>query len=350
MRGAGVARGGRVTAGAGAALLVVLLVLLVPAGATPTTDNHALDACAARTSADDDRDACAGAASCYMAALPTQTATPQQPTPSSPDTDRNAAAAAAAATAEQQEQENAATWRSGPPGFDGELAACNIARVDAGQITRAQFLSIYHEKTPVILTNLETNTRFRELTERQALVESHGDRTVTLSSANTYSYDKRKISFKTYVDTMLGEQSRTMLGNETFYMFGDHDWADWQDLFQFYVEPPFTPDGMLSALSFGVAGPLSGVPMHHHGCGFSESIHGRKRWFLYPPHTVPNFHPDQTTLRWVLDVYPQLKASGDPDLYECVVHPNEAIYFPSNWWHATFNLDECVFMSTFLAF
>jgi len=30
------------------------------------------------------------------------------------------------------------------------------------------------------------------------------------------------------------------------------------------------------------------------------------------------------------------------------VHPGEAIYFPSEWWHATLNLDESVFMSTFV--
>lgn len=53
-----------------------------------------------------------------------------------------------------------------------------------------------------------------------------------------------------------------------------------QELFDLYVEPPYIPDGMISAYSFGVAGPLSGVPMHYHGCGFSESIHGRKRYTI----------------------------------------------------------------------
>lgn len=32
---------------------------------------------------------------------------------------------------------------------------------------------------------------------------------------------------------------------------------------------------------------------------------------------------------------------------DCTVGPGEAIYVPDMWWHATFNVDDCVFMSTF---
>jgi hypothetical protein len=30
------------------------------------------------------------------------------------------------------------------------------------------------------------------------------------------------------------------------------------------------------------------------------------------------------------------------------VHEGEAVYFPDQWWHATLNLDETVFMSSFV--
>ena len=37
---------------------------------------------------------------------------------------------------------------------------------------------------------------------------------------------------------------------------------------------------------------------------------------------------------------------GDGGILECTVHAGEAIYFPTNWWHATLNLDESVFISS----
>jgi hypothetical protein len=45
-----------------------------------------------------------------------------------------------------------------------------------------------------------------------------------------------------------------------------------------YVQPPFIPATAAVALSFGLAGPGSGVPFHIHGAGYSETIVGRKRW------------------------------------------------------------------------
>jgi quercetin dioxygenase-like cupin family protein len=35
-------------------------------------------------------------------------------------------------------------------------------------------------------------------------------------------------------------------------------------------------------------------------------------------------------------------------MLECTVGEGEAVYFPAGWWHATLNLDESVFMSSFV--
>ena len=35
-------------------------------------------------------------------------------------------------------------------------------------------------------------------------------------------------------------------------------------------------------------------------------------------------------------------------ILECTVDEGEAIYFPNMWWHATLNLDESVFISSFV--
>jgi hypothetical protein len=51
----------------------------------------------------------------------------------------------------------------------------------------------------------------------------------------------------------------------------------------------------------------SGVPLHIHGAGFSETIIGRKRWWLSPPKPKPAFDPNATALEWALG----LKKSTD---------------------------------------
>ena len=48
-------------------------------------------------------------------------------------------------------------------------------------------------------------------------------------------------------------------------MFGDNDYEEWADFLQEYSPPPYSLPGHTPALSFGVAGPGSGVPFHTHG-------------------------------------------------------------------------------------
>ena len=51
----------------------------------------------------------------------------------------------------------------------------------------------------------------------------------------------------------------------SLFRFGDNDYEEWSDFLQEYSPPPYTLPGHLPALSFGVAGPGSGVPFHTHG-------------------------------------------------------------------------------------
>ena len=41
--------------------------------------------------------------------------------------------------------------------------------------------------------------------------------------------------------------------------------------------------------------------------GFSETVYGRKRWFLTAPEDQPLFHPNRTTLQWLLEDYQTVK-------------------------------------------
>ncbi|MGH0115397.1 UNVERIFIED_CONTAM: hypothetical protein FKN15_000032 [Acipenser sinensis] len=167
--------------------------------------------------------------------------------------------------------------------------------------------------------------KFQFQCSKNSLLQEFGDRIVRLSTANTYSYTKVDVPFQEFVEHLLRPQSLDVLGSDTLYFFGDNNFTEWRSLFQNYVPPPYTLPGTSGAYSFGIAGPGTGVPFHWHGPGYSEVIYGRKRWFLYPPEKAPNFHPNKTTLSWVVDTYPSLNQGDRP--IECTIHPGE--FF---WW------------------
>ena len=57
------------------------------------------------------------------------------------------------------------------------------------------------------------NQIFRALCGRDELLKSYGSATVRLSSANTYSYEKRDITFEKYATEMMGPQRLDTLAN-----------------------------------------------------------------------------------------------------------------------------------------
>ncbi|KAM8961621.1 jmjC domain-containing protein 8 [Pelodytes ibericus] len=226
-----------------------------------------------------------------------------------------------------------------------EEERCTVDRVEAS-ITYAEFMQKFVYKKPVILRGVTDNSEFRTLCSKQNLLREFGERQVRLSTANTYSYEKVDVPFREYVDHLLKPQDINSLGCDTLYFFGDNNFTEWGSLFQKYTPPPFRIPGTSGAYSFGIAGSGTGVPFHWHGPGYSEVIYGRKRWFLYPPETKPEFNPNRTTLSWVMETYPYLGEHERP--IECTIRPGEVLYFPDRWWHATLNLDTSVFISTFL--
>ncbi|XP_034395553.1 jmjC domain-containing protein 8 isoform X2 [Cyclopterus lumpus] len=246
---------------------------------------------------------------------------------------------------------------AGPPGDGGgwslksdlrlqDEGLCNIDVLDGSSLSHQQFLERYAFVRPVILRGLTDNTRFRSSCSRSRLLQEYGGKNVRLSTANTHSYRKVDVPLQEYVDVWLRPQSADVLGSDILYFFGDNNVTEWQLLLQQYASPPYVLPRTSGALSFGIAGPGSGVPFHWHGPGFSEVIYGRKRWFLYPPDQEPHFHPNRTTLSWVTETYPQLPEAEAPQ--ECTISPGEVLYFPDRWWHATLNLETSVFISTFL--
>jgi hypothetical protein len=148
----------------------------------------------------------------------------------------------------------------------------------------------------------------------------------------------------------------SQLGNETFYLFGNHQGKEWEAFLSKYprleLNPLFTCMDKLNlsngALSFGCANNGTGVPWHFHGPGFLQVLLGIKQWFLVPLEVKDedlHFDPNVTTIEWFVQQRNNLPSS----LLSCELLPGDVIYFPPMWKHATANTGEWnSWMSTFL--
>mmetsp|Transcript_20702 Transcript_20702/g.53029 ORF Transcript_20702/g.53029 Transcript_20702/m.53029 type:complete len:345 (-) Transcript_20702:101-1135(-) len=232
-------------------------------------------------------------------------------------------------------------------GVDAALLTeeCTLDRVPESQMTQELFDVYYRDRRPVIIVGTR-NEGFREQTRKERLLREFGDVVVTLSTANTISHKKTPIKLGSYIAGM-HPHDRERRGNETLYLFGPNTELgnSLGGLIAGYSPPRLADDDL--AFSFGIGASGSGVPFHVHGPGWSEVVHGRKRWLLYPPGHSPHFDPDGSSAAWVADVLPTLGGSDLALLEDCVIGPGEALYFPSMWWHATVNIGEGVFMSSF---
>lgn len=209
------------------------------------------------------------------------------------------------------------------------------ARVDVAEALRWRSLP----QEPLILTGFEANRgEFANATRRDAILAKYGATRVALTSSNSYSEHASISTLGEYLST----RPRAM-SNESKYLFGPQEWLE-----ETYAPPacggPWcAPDAVTASFGVGLRG--SGVSFHAHGSGFSEVLHGRKRWLFYA--TMPAFDPDVSTQTFVEDVMRHVHRKPDAD---CEHKPTELLYFPKEWWHATLNLDDYnVFVSTFIS-
>jgi hypothetical protein len=237
-------------------------------------------------------------------------------------------------------------------GRDASLAGpCTIEHRSWRSLSLADFTERFRDSQPVAVTDLPALRELLLLLEKDRLLSEFGEVQVTLSTANTYSYAKRKASLREYVEA-LAPVSEEQLGNETQYLFGDTP-EELAPLLQLYEEARkemlFLSPADAVALSFGIAAPGTGVPFHVHGAAWSETLYGRKRWLLYPPDRRPSFDPDASTLSW-LRAWQAGALQRDAPPLECTVPAGSAIFIPKDWWHAILNVDESCFMSSFVNF
>ncbi len=174
------------------------------------------------------------------------------------------------------------------------------------------------------------NPSFANMTTLEHLTFNFSpDFNVTLTGSDSLSTHRRTVPLSQYLLEILdsnknlkrpGETLPDQLGNETWYLFGETYTKEWAEFLQHYNLPtcqsctPLHRQQNMIALSFGVGNIGSGVQWHHHGPGFSETIHGRKHWVLYPPQSRPIYKIEYASRHWMENIYPTLENWNDQDL------------------------------------
>mmetsp|Transcript_9673 Transcript_9673/g.13428 ORF Transcript_9673/g.13428 Transcript_9673/m.13428 type:complete len:291 (-) Transcript_9673:85-957(-) len=199
---------------------------------------------------------------------------------------------------------------------------------------------------PFIFEGYKEDMELKRMTERDALLLKYGNAQVRVTSSNSYSEHEKVMTLNAYAN----QSANSFMANETVYLFGPIFSGPLLQITNKYKFPISNIEEDATT-SFGFGGKHSGVSFHTHGSGYAEMIHGRKRWFFYPPGLNPfPEHTDISTAFWFSHHLPTLSQSAKP-LFDCTLEPGQLLFFPNDWWHATLNLDHHnIFFSTFINF
>jgi hypothetical protein len=251
--------------------------------------------------------------------------------------------------------------------FDADLGVgmdrCNIPRISEQDLSAAQFAEQYWRKAPVIIERYLPSRAAQRLTEKQTLLKQFGTTDVPLAGYEAYAFRGQPQS-RTLTDYLSGMSAVTAesAANTTRFAFG---------IDQFGVGDVYKVPKVIEYLKQGnrnddsnnlnlewhfqvaVAESGAGLAFHWHADVFAETLHGARRWFVYPPDISPIFNPRATSARWLRDQHARPSESSPEQqrdaLQECTVRPNEAIYVPADWFHSTLSLGQAVSITTSFA-
>jgi hypothetical protein len=218
------------------------------------------------------------------------------------------------------------------------------------------FLKEFDLKTPFLLKGGAKSWKATESWRHEQLDLRFGDAEVKVgfssqilaNSGDGSESMKLRDFLSTLRDVAAGNNDANEEGGqeETPYVFDrGHFVKEHPEILADFVPPPFFSEKESVIYYFLLGGPRSGVSLHAHTDGWNGLVHGRKRWFFYPPNVLPplDFPVYRGQIKWEKEIYPQIKENPTlPAPLECTQESGDIIYIPEGWFHATTNLEETI--------
>lgn len=206
---------------------------------------------------------------------------------------------------------------------------CAVDRIDGNLLSESRFEFLYRNRAPVILQNVTDDWTSRVSWQTAAaFAQRHGGLTVKL---------ERQVSHGETENT--GVEAPNMTIAEYVLAGGQNHVALSFDSYTIHqaIRAETTPIPALlrklqsePILSLGRKD--TGVDFHRHDENWIAQVSGRKVWFLAPPEqNMQQFRGQEPC---------SFKKQSKMIPSSCTVHPGEVLYLPSEWHHATCNLDD----------
>jgi len=231
---------------------------------------------------------------------------------------------------------------------------CNIEKLRENDMTPSRFYEEFWRNKPVILLREENlNKVAQSMTQKETLLNDFANASIPLAKMESYAYrDEQSGLLKDYIDKMSQEEIPSRASQFAFS-------TDRFGIGKVYAVPRILssiPNLLDPSFQIAIAGSGSGLAFHWHGDVFAETLHGSRRWFLFAPHTSPQFNPRSTSADWVRSIRSSLFTDQNEtptnipqNLQECTMKQNEVIYVPADWFHSTLSLGEAVSITTSFA-
>ena len=228
----------------------------------------------------------------------------------------------------------------------------NYQQVERRQgLTQDQFLDQYARlEKPVIITDLTHDWPAQKLWTFEYFRRHYGHLPVEVKREAQRGFSRRSMSMAEYIDYL-----ETTQDESPYYLASWDFMVDAPELAEHYQLPDYWQDDWLRELSDELRprllwlfiGPArTGFRLHvdvGHTAAWNVQLVGSKRWTLFAADQFPKLYFGRVnTFDPDLEVHPNFaKAEG----YECVLHPGEAIFVPSTWWHQTKILENSLAVS-----
>lgn len=218
-------------------------------------------------------------------------------------------------------------------------------------LTHREFLEEFARPgKPVIVTGLTADWPAQKRWTMDFFRQNYGHLPVEVKREARGDGSSRKMSMGDYIDYLETTQ------DESPYYLASWDFlVPAPELARDFTLPDYWSDDWMLDLSDELRprllwlfiGPArTGFRMHvdiGHTAAWNAQLVGSKRWTLFAPEQLPKlYHGRVNSFDPDLERFPLFMQTAG---YECTLHPGEAIFTPSLWWHQTQILEPSIAVS-----